>query len=289
MKIIFKILAISLSTLFSQVFSEYSYTGANQTAMAGSVAANTSNENGLFQNPASIAGFEDKIVIAGQSNIFNQSYLPYQYIGLIYNIPMINNIGISYRSLSTENNGVKLSSESALSFSKGFFLQKDRNSCLAVGFRASALFWEQAQSAGTGDGTNGVGSIRETSMGLDFGIIGGLRDKYWVGGYLTNINSPIMGSQHLPRKMTISLGFSPFEQVYTNLSMERLLGRNDRQVKLGCKYNLDNNFSLLFGAQSNPNRFGLGVEYHLKRIAISYSLLTHHVMSETHNIEIKIK
>ena len=59
MKIIFQILAIGLSTLFSQVFSEYSYTGANQTAMAGSIAANTSNENGLFQNPASIAGFED--------------------------------------------------------------------------------------------------------------------------------------------------------------------------------------------------------------------------------------
>lgn len=289
MKIILQIFIISLSLLYSQVFSEYSYTGANQTALAGSVSANTSNENGLFQNPASIAGFEDKIIIAGQSNIFNQSYLPYQYIGLIYRIPMINNIGISYRSLSTENGGVKLSSESALSFSKGFFLQKDKNSCLATGFRVNALFWEQSQSAGTGDGTNGLDANQESSIGLDFGIIGGLRDRYWVGGYLTNINSPIIGSQHLPRKMILSLGFSPFEQVYTNLSMERLLGRNDRQVKLGFKYNLDNQFSLLFGAQSNPNRFGLGVEYHLERIAISYSLLTHHVMSETHNIEIKIK
>ncbi len=289
MKIILQIFIISLSLLYSQVFSEYSYTGANQTALAGSVSANISNENGLFQNPASIAGFEDKIIIAGQSNIFNQSYLPYQYIGLIYRIPMINNIGISFRSLSTENGGVKLSSESALSFSKGFFLQKDKNSCLAAGFRVNALFWEQSQSAGTGDGTNGLDANQESSIGLDFGIIGGLRDRYWVGGYLTNINSPIIGSQHLPRKMILSLGFSPFEQVYTNLSMERLLGRNDRQVKLGFKYSLDNQFSLLFGAQSNPNRFGLGVEYHLERIAISYSLLTHHVMSETHNIEIKIK
>ena len=289
MKIILQIFIINLSLLYSQVFSEYSYTGANQTALAGSVSANTSNENALFQNPASIAGFEDKIIIAGQSNIFNQSYLPYQYIGLIYKIPMINNIGISYRSLSTENGGVTLSSESALSFSKGFFLQKDKNSCLAAGFRVNALFWEQSQSAGTGDGTNGLDASQESSIGLDFGIIGGLRDRYWVGGYLTNINSPIIGSQHLPRKMILSLGFSPFEQVYTNLSMERLLGRNDRQVKLGFKYNLDNQFSLLFGAQSNPNRFGLGAEYHLKRIAISYSILTHHVMSETHNIEIKIK
>ena len=120
----FQILAISFSFLSSQVFSEYSYTVKNQTAMAVSVSANISNENGLFQNPASIAGFEDKIIIAGQSNIFNQSYLPYQYLGFIYKMPMINNIGVSYRSLSTKNNGVKLSSESAISFSKGLFLQK---------------------------------------------------------------------------------------------------------------------------------------------------------------------
>jgi len=72
--------------------------------------------------------------------------------------------------------------------------------------------------------------------------------------------------------------------------MERLLGRNDRQVKLGFKYSIDSRISLLFGAQSNPNRLGLGFEYSLlKNIILSYSILTHHVMSETHSIEIKIR
>ena len=37
-----------LSFLSSQVFSEYSYAGTNQTAMVGSVSANVSNENGSF-------------------------------------------------------------------------------------------------------------------------------------------------------------------------------------------------------------------------------------------------
>ena len=116
-----------------------------------------------------------------------------------------------------------------------------------------------------------------------------MRDRYWVGGYLSNINSPMIGLQNLPRKMSISLGFNPFEEVYTNISMERLLGRNDRQIKMGFKYNLDKSFSLLFGAQSNPNRFGLGIEYHIRKYIFSYSILTHHVMSETHSVEIKIK
>ena len=291
MKIIFHIIVLTFSVLSSQVFSDYSYTGTAQTAMAGSIGAEAYSENGLFQNPASMAGIDDKFVIAGQSNIFNQSYLPYQYLGLIYKMPIINNVGISFRSLSTKNSGVKLSSENALSFSKGILLQKDKNSCLAVGFRINALFWEQGQSAGaSGDGSDGLGALEESAIGFDFGIIGGLRDRYWVGGYLSNINSPIIGSQNLPRKISISLGFSPFDQVYTNLSMERLLGRNDRQVKLGFKYNLDSRISLLFGAQSNPNRFGLGFEYSLlKNIVLSYSILTHHVMSETHSIEIKIR
>ena len=34
------------SFLSAQVFSEYSYTGASQSAMAGSISANTNNESG---------------------------------------------------------------------------------------------------------------------------------------------------------------------------------------------------------------------------------------------------
>ena len=93
----------------------------------------------------------------------------------------------------------------------------------------------------------------------------------------------------MPRKISISLGFSPLDKVYTNLSMERLLGRNDRQVKIGLKYDLNNQFSILSGVQSNPNRLGLGIEYRLFRFIFSYSILTHHIMSETHNFEIKLK
>ena len=122
MKIIFHIIVLTFSFAFSQVFSDYSYSGAAQNAMAGSISAEAYSENGLFQNPASMAGLDGKFVIAGQSNIFNQSFIPYQYLGLIYKMPIIDNVGVSFRSLSTKNSGVKLSSENALSFSKGILL-----------------------------------------------------------------------------------------------------------------------------------------------------------------------
>ena len=44
------------------------------------------------------------------------------------------------------------------------------------------------------------------------------------------------------------------------------------------------------GAQSNPNRFGIGFEYKMfDRFIFGYSILTHHLFPETHNFEIKFK
>ena len=279
------------SSLMSQVFSEYSYTGSQGAGMAGSVIAHSSSEAGLFQNPASISGLKNNIVITGQANIFNQTYLPYTHFGLIYKISALGRFGLSYQSLSTEYDGKKLSSESSFSFTKGVFLQKDKNSTLALGARVNFLVWDQSQSAGaSGNGENGFEAHQTSTVGIDFGITGGLRNKYWVAGYLTNINSPIMGNINLPRKIAVSLGFSPIDNIYTNLSMERLLGRNDRQVKLGLKYDINNSLSIISGVQSNPNRFGLGFEYQIfNRFTFGYSILTHHIMSETHNFEIKFK
>ena len=277
--------------LISQVFSEYSYVGVQGSAMTGSVISHTSSESGIFQNPASISGFNGDVVMIGQANIFSQSYLPYMHLGSICNIPLIGQIGLSYQNFSTDYNGSKLSSESSFSISKGMYLQKDKNSSLSVGVRANFLIWDQLNSAGpSGNGNGGFESHQSSNMGLDFGIIGGLRNRYWVGGYLTNINSPLLNGVNLPRKISISLGFSPIDDIYTNLSMERLLGRNDRQIKLGFKYDINSVLSIMSGVQSNPNRFGVGFEYSiLNRIIFGYSILTHHIMPETHNFEIKFK
>ena len=122
------IFIILLSTsLMSQVFSEYSYVGVQGSAMTGSIVSHSSSESGIFQNPASIAGFDGNIVMIGQANIFNQSYLPYMHLGTIYDMPFLGQLGLSYQNFSTDYNGNELSTESSLSLSKGMFLQKDKN------------------------------------------------------------------------------------------------------------------------------------------------------------------
>ena len=95
--------------------------------MAGTITTNVSSDDGLFQNPASLSGLENDIIIVGQSNVFNQSQLPYRHLGVVYKIPIIGRVGISYESFSTEYSGVELSSENVISISKGRYLQKDKN------------------------------------------------------------------------------------------------------------------------------------------------------------------
>ena len=72
--------------------------------------------------------------------------------------------------------------------------------------------------------------------------------------------------------------------------MKRLLGRQDRQIKLGIEYDVTSFLKVMSGVQSNPNRLGVGVEYKiLDKYVFGYSILTHHIMGSSHNFEVKIK
>ena len=289
-RLIFTIL-IFINYTQAQVFSDYDYVGIKSSAMAGSVSTNTNDIAGFYQNPASLAGVNDNTLLFGQSNLYQKSEFPFQYIGVNYELPFLGETALTYQSFSTENSGVKLSSESTISFTKAKFLQKDRNSILALGYRLNYYLWEQSSSSGTnGDGSNGYGSVEEQGIGVDFGIIAGLRKKYWLGGFIKNINSPAINGQNLPRSISLSIGFNPSHKTKTSISMKRLLGRQDRQIKLGIEYDVTSLLKVMSGVQSNPNRLGIGVEYKiLDRYVFGYSILTHHIMGSTHNFEVKIK
>ncbi len=284
-------LLILISFIKAQVFSDYDYVGIKSSAMAGALSVNTNDVAGFYQNPASLAGFNNNALILGQSNLYQKSEFPFQYFGASYELPLLGKTALTYQSFSTKNSGVKLSSESSISLSKAKFLQKDRNSILALGYRLNYYLWEQSSSSGTnGDGSNGYGSIEQQSLGVDFGIIAGLRKKYWLGGFIKNINSPVINGQNLPRSISLSIGFNPSHKTKTSISMKRLLGRQDRQIKLGIEYDVTSLLKVMSGVQSNPNRLGVGIEYKiLDKYILGYSILTHHIMGLTHNFEVKIK
>ena len=97
-----------------------------------------------------------------------------------------------------------------------------------------------------------------------------------------------MTRQVLPRRINIGITYMPMIKLSTNIVSEYLLGRDDLQIKGAIRYNLNSYLKMFIGAQSNPNRFGMGATYTLNHNSISYGLLTHHVLPITHQFNIGI-
>ena len=130
------------------------------------------------------------------------------------------------------------------------------------------------------------------SITIDFGVLASLHEKYRFGVSLKNINSGALGKgmtrQVLPRRINAGITYMPMTGLATSIVSEHLLGRDDMQIKGAVKYTLNPHIKIYAGAQSNPNRFGLGATFTSINQSISYGLLTHPVLPITHQINIGI-
>ena len=150
-----------------------------------------------------------------------------------------------------------------MSITQGFELQHDKNSHLSVGYTANFVQWDLGRSAGvSGDGTDGLELGGVNAVTIDFGVLASLREKYRFGVLLKNINSGALGRgitrQVLPRRINVGITYMPITGLATSIVSEHLLGRDDLQIKGAIRYNLNSYLEIYSGAQSNPNRFGMG-------------------------------
>ncbi|NQT96321.1 MAG: hypothetical protein HQ562_01135 [Candidatus Marinimicrobia bacterium] len=284
---IIPIIILILSCANGQVASDYLYTGVEATALAGAVVANPGNSSNLYHNPAGLAEISNFRFRAGSGRVVN---IPYLDFGVVVQLPWLGSVGISGQSSKTEYHSTTLSSEQTLSLSNGFDLQADRNSRLMLGYSLHYYSWELGATAGvSGDGSDGFASASGNAFGLDIGFLAVLRGKHRVGAYLKNVNSPQMGvgesSSYLPRRLSVGIAYVPFTRLITSLNMDRLLGENIL-VKGGIQYALNDLITFRLGAQSNPNRFGGGIELKVADVGINYSLLNHPVLPLIHQFGI---
>jgi len=291
MKNILSILLLTTTFISAQVASDYTYTGAEATALAGAVVANPGNTTSLFHNPAGIAELDGLSLTSGQSNLYGLSYIPLRFIGCSWKSPWFGTIGLSSIQSSVEYLSTELSKEISISFSNGFYLLNDKNSKFMVGYSVNFMDWNLGHSAGvSGDASDGLDLGSVNAVGVDFGIQAVLREKHRVGVFIKNINSPTIGrgnsNQYLPRRMNVGIAYFPYPRLMTSLVAERLLGDSQLQIKSGIQYSINEIITLRFGLQSNPNRFGLGIVLRMNPAIIEYSLLTHPVLSATHNMSI---
>ena len=289
MKNIIIILAFSFS--YSQVASDYSYTGAKATALSGATVAHKGNNSSVFHNPAGLSEISSSELSVGVSNLYNLSFLPFSHIATSFNVKNIGKFGLSFKQMSVKYGDNTLSSEQDIGISHGFYLQKDRNSQLSLGYTLHLYNWNLGASAGqSGDGSDGIPKGSVSASGIDIGILAVLREKYRVGVMMTNVNSPEIGrgisAQPLPRRINAGIALIPYQNVTTSLAMERTLGSKDKQIKAGIEYKLNQFVLLRVGTQSNPNRIGAGFKLQYADIDFSYGMLTHPILPLTHQYNI---
>jgi hypothetical protein len=283
-------LLLFASFIYTQV-SDNSYLTTESSAMVGSNVAGFGSSNSIFNNPAGLSDVEDIQLLTGGGNLYGFSWLPSYYISVNAPIPVLGKVAFGLQQLKTQNGSVILSTEQTLSVGHGFNLQKDKNSHLAIGYTANFMQVGYGKSAGvSGDGSDGLDLGKLNTITIDVGFIASLRNKYRCGVYIKNINSGAIGSGMtrtvLPRRLNAGITYLPISTLSTSISMERLLGDSDIQIKGGLQYSLNSMVELMMGAQANPNRFGIGAKFKFINQTLTYGLLTHPVLPMTHQLSL---
>ena len=280
------IFIILLTSTFSQSLSSYSFNSSISTSLAGASVSNRLGIWSVYHNPALLVESENNSASIGYSNLYNLKFLPLSNFGLVLRTNKIN-LGIKFSNLSVKNQNIDLLKESLIGVSSGIYLLNDNNSSLSMGITGNLYMIDFGPSAGSlGDGSNGLDSDQISSLGIDLGFLGVLRNKNRLGVFIKNVNSPTIGegfsNQNLPRVFHIGLTTIPNNFMEVSFSAEQLLGYHSAQYRTALQYKLNGFLQINTGVQINPNRFGIGFSYQKDSFNISYGYLTQHVLPSTH-------
>ncbi len=285
------LIVIVPTVMFSQVTTEQIYHGAQSMALAGSNVASINNAFAVFQNPAGLSRVNQITGAVSYTQTAGLSFFPHSMAAAVLPIGQSGAGGISVENLSVSAGGALLTQETALSAHYGFYVQKDRNSTLAVGLSTKYLSVEYGKSAGiSGDGSDGIDLGKSQTLGVDIGFQASLRNRHWMGVLIKNINRPKLGKTvliDLPKTVEIGMAYSPYATVWTTFSLRRSAG-HPTQYGAGLEYELIPGLTLYSGVHSNPNRLGAGFRLSVNRVHLDYGLLTHPVLSLTHQVTIGV-
>ena len=175
--------------------------------------------------------------------------------------------------------------ETALGLSHAFYLQKDLRSSLRFGYSLKYMSIDYGMSAGlSGDGSDGIDLGGGSTISVDMGLQGSLRDRTWIGVTIRNINSAEMGSSlstnKLPRKMTAAMAYSPYYGLITSFAVDKMLG-NAYQYRAGIDYELNNWLTFRSGISTYPSQLTLGGAVKWSFFTLDYAYINHPVLPAT--------
>lgn len=237
------------SIFILQVFERH-VIGAQSQAMSFACVATIQGLDGLRINPA-VLGLMDKNTV-GTSYEYTFGHIEgLQNLLLGFAGPLFyGGLGICFSQF-----GFSEEREQALTTGYGFGLSKEFYAGLSFD-----LYLIQ---------NNRTGNC--LSYGVNFGMLGMLSKKWFLGLYGHNLNQPQFGNTdegNLPASLQAGIGYRPFEETISEIDFS-IVEENIR-IHTAGEFRILDFFSLRTGLKTNPNSLsgGFGVIY--KNIKIDY-------------------
>jgi len=249
--------------------------------MGGAWVASVDDATAMFYNPSALALVGSPDVYASYLKPNSQDFESLTF--LAFSIPVGSNhaIGLSYRDFGVEYKDKKLLGESTLSLAYGLCLMKDIHSELYLGGTFN-LYSLEFGSTGTMD----LGE--ETTLGVDLGFLGILRQRTRLGFLVKNINEPSVGKgagEPLPQWISAGVAYEPYYGVVTELDIRSLRGEKT-EIHMGMQFAVTEFLGFRVGLQTNPNSLTGGITAGVEPLEIDYSYSSHSVLPGTHHVAI---
>jgi|UniRef100_A0A7V3PTV4 hypothetical protein len=248
---------------------EDNQSGVRAEGMAGSFTAVADDLSAIDFNPAGLAFVKEKQF---------QGFYKLLYGGAGANLHTIQ-VGVGVPSRRLGSFAVRIQET-------GFELQSQRSLKLAHGFQL-------AEGLAFGYGINGYNLFQQDfgqgfALGLDLSLFTRFARFWSAGFYAHNINMPRIGGSELPQVLFGGLGFSPRPGIQSALQVAKEPGQRT-QFAFGQEFEVIPQYLMLrAGVQTEPIRFAFGLGTGIKNIGIDYALITHPVLTLTHNFGIRV-
>jgi len=274
-RVILALILIANLGLLSAIFNDYQ-PSARARAMSGAFIAVSDDANGVFYNPAGIY-FSPVSASVGMSYLYGQEFSELKTGSFVYPIPKeLGVVGIGVSSFDVDYEDETLLAENQYTLAHGFKLMEDIHSSVHVGWSANLYTLSME------------GFDNDTAFGVNLGAIATLHQRTRFGFAVSNLNNPKMGENNrhqLPRKFSMGLAYTPYDQVVTSVEMKKDFAE-DTEFMGGVELRLFDPLYLRAGIHQNPATWSAGASFRLMGIVLDYAFTQHTVLDATHYLNV---